>query len=101
MLFYITFVTIQIKRIHLCSICESAEEYVMSEWILWQERGPSVEEIQKSNVFICTDGMGTFVRRYSYRMRGFVHDFNGREVMDRGIIAWMPLPEPYKEGLAE
>ncbi|MCM1180543.1 MAG: hypothetical protein NC347_09835 [Clostridium sp.] len=69
----------------------------MSEWILWSERGPSMEEIRDNNTFICSDGYGTFVRTYSFRARGFVHVENGREIMDRGIVAWMPLPEPYHE----
>lgn len=71
----------------------------MSEWILWSDRGPTVDEIRKNNAFICSDGLSSFVRTYSFRMRGFVHEMNGREVMDRGIIAWMPLPEPYKGDL--
>ena len=71
----------------------------MSEWILWSDRGPTVDEVRNNNQFICSDGLSSFVRTYSYLMRGFVHESNGREVMDRGIIAWMPLPEPYKGDL--
>lgn len=68
----------------------------MGQWILCSEREPSVEEIRKNNLFICSDGSSSFVRSYSYRWHGFIIERNGRESKDRGVIAWMPLPEPYK-----
>ena len=68
----------------------------MNEWILCSERDQSVEEISKANQFICSDGYNTYVRSYSYRLHGFVMEIRGRESKDRSIIAWMPLPEPYK-----
>lgn len=70
--------------------------FVAGEWILLADRLPTVEEVQSNEVFICTDGFGVYVREYSYRMRGFVTVKNGREVMERGIVAWMALPEPYR-----
>jgi hypothetical protein len=72
------------------------EVNLMEKWILCSEREPSVEEIQKNNVFICSDGSNTFIRSYSYRWHGFIIERNGRESKDRGVIAWMPLPEPYR-----
>ena len=66
----------------------------MTQWIYCSERDPSVEEIRKKNLFICSDGYNTYVRSYSYRLHGFVMELRGRESKDRSIIAWMPLPEP-------
>ncbi|MCM1159304.1 MAG: DUF551 domain-containing protein [Bacteroidales bacterium] len=66
------------------------------EWILCSEREPSVEEIRKNNVFICSNGINTYIRSYSFRLHGFVIETRGRESKDRGVIAWMPLPKPYK-----
>ena len=69
----------------------------MNEWILIEDREPTVEEIRDRNEFICTDGMTTYIRTYSYLLHGFVTDFLGKESKDRGVIAWMPLPAPYKD----
>ena len=69
----------------------------MNEWILIEDREPTVEEIRDRNEFICTDGMTTYIRTYSFRLHGFVTDFRGKESKDRGVIAWMPLPAPYKD----
>lgn len=69
----------------------------MNEWILIEDREPTVEEIRDRNEFICTDGMTTYIRSYSFRLHGFVTDYRGRESKDRGVIAWMPLPAPYKD----
>lgn len=68
----------------------------MNQWILCSERDPSAEEIRQKNLFICSDGANTYVRSYSFRQHGFVMEVRGRESKDRSIIAWMPLPEPYK-----
>lgn len=68
----------------------------MNEWILIEDREPTVEEIRDRNEFICTDGMTTYIRTYSFRLHGFVAEFRGKESKDRGVIAWMPLPAPYK-----
>ena len=73
----------------------------MNQWILCRDREPSVEEIRRNNTFICSNGNSTFVRSFSFRLHGFVIETRGRESKDRSVIAWMPLPEPYKEGLAE
>lgn len=70
--------------------------FITCEWILLKDRLPSVEEVRANDTYICTDGIGVYVRRYSFRMRGFVVEKNGREVMMRGIVAWMHLPKPYK-----
>lgn len=69
----------------------------MNEWILVSERYPSVDEVRKNNVFICSDGINTTVRSYSYRLHGFITETRHGERKDRSIIAWMPLPAPYKE----
>ena len=69
----------------------------MNEWILVADREPSVEEIRDRNEFICCDGMTTYIRSYSFRLHGFVTELRGVESKDRGVIAWMPLPEPYRD----
>ena len=69
----------------------------MNEWILVADREPSVEEIRDRNEFICSDGMTTYIRSYSIRLHGFVTELRGVESKDRGVIAWMPLPEPYRD----
>lgn len=74
---------------------------ITCEWILCSERLPTVEEIRENNTFICTNGLGTFIRSYSFRWAGFTMVLNGKESKDRSITAWMPLPEPYKEAKAE
>ncbi len=63
-------------------------------WVYCSERDPSVEEIRKKNLFLCSDGYNTYVRSYSYRLHGFVMELRGRESKDRSILAWMPLPPP-------
>ncbi|MBQ4058987.1 MAG: hypothetical protein IJD40_08670 [Lachnospiraceae bacterium] len=63
-------------------------------WIYCTERDPSVEEIRKKNLFLCSDGYNTFVRSYSYRLHGFTMELRGRESKDRSILAWMPMPSP-------
>ncbi len=63
-------------------------------WIYCAERDPSVEEIRKKNLFLCSDGYNTYVRSYSYRLHGFVMELRGRESKDRSILAWMTLPGP-------
>lgn len=68
----------------------------MNQWILCTEREPSVEEIKKNNVFICSNSTSTFIRSYSFRLHGFVTELRGRQSKDRSVIAWMPLPEPYR-----
>ena len=60
-------------------------------WIYCVERDPSVEEIRKKNLFLCSDGYNTYVRSYSYRLHGFVMELRGKESKDRSILAWMPL----------
>ena len=69
----------------------------MNEWILVSDREPTVEEIRERNEFICSDGMTTYIRSYSFRLHGFVTELRGVESKDRGVIAWMPLPPPYKD----
>lgn len=66
------------------------------QWILCKDRVPSVEEIRQNNMFICSNGINTFVRSYSFRLNGFVIQVRGRDSKDRSVIAWMPLPPPYK-----
>ncbi len=66
------------------------------QWILCSERMPSVEEIRQNNVFICSNGINTVVRSYSFRLNGFIIQVRGKDSKDRSVIAWMPLPPPYK-----
>lgn len=73
----------------------------MNEWILVADREPSVDEIRERNEFICSDGMTTYIRTYSFRLHGFVTEYRGVESKDRGVIAWMPLPEPYRDPNAQ
>ena len=77
--------------------CRKERLLSMNEWIMIEDREPTVEEIRDRNEFICTDGMTTYIRTYSFRLHGFVTDFRGKESKDRGVIAWMPLPAPYKD----
>ncbi|MGN0153347.1 MAG: DUF551 domain-containing protein [Lachnospiraceae bacterium] len=67
---------------------------VVCEWISCSERMPTVEEIRRNNLFICSDGYSTYVRSYSYRWHGFITEIRGKESKDRGVLAWMPLPAP-------
>ena len=69
----------------------------MNEWILVSDREPTVDEIRERNEFICSDGMTTYIRSYSFRLHGFVTNLRGVESKDRGVVAWMPLPPPYKD----
>lgn len=66
------------------------------QWILCSERMPSVEEIRRNNLFICSNGINTVVRSYSFRLNGFIIQVRGKDSKDRSVIAWMPLPPPYK-----
>ena len=69
----------------------------MSNWILCSDRQPTMDEIRANDQFICSDGVSSFIRHYSFRWHGFVAEFSGRESRDRSVIAWMPMPAPYAE----
>jgi hypothetical protein len=76
-----------------------AEEY-KGGWIPCSERLPNKDEYLKHNGrFIVTDGNRTYVTHFDiYETQKFgVPQLNGF-CEDNKVIAWMPLPAPYKEG---
>jgi hypothetical protein len=80
-------------------VCKIAEEY-NGGWIPCSERLPNKDEYLKhKGRFIVTDGNRTYVTHFDiYETQKFgVPQLNGF-CEDNKVIAWMPLPEPYKEG---
>lgn len=69
----------------------------VGEWILCSDRLPEEDE----TVLITTKAMdkvycGTYTKRYGFSMReGFICDYGFMWL--NTALAWMPLPEPYKE----
>ena len=74
-----------------------------TRWILCSERLPNEEEYKKNNgIFNVTDGNRSYSEWFDfYVKKGFgeptIYGFKiyGFKI-DRCIIAWQPLPEPYK-----
>jgi len=61
-------------------------------WIPCSERLPEEPEL-----CLITQKIGTQkVRKTALRSSGEWR-FNGRKIKDEAVIAWMPLPEPYRE----
>ena len=79
---------------------------VGSKWIPCSERLPNKDEYLKNDGrFIVTDGNRVYQSIYdiyaSHCFRTLVlFDFGSRSSfeVDNCVIAWQPLPEPYKEG---
>ena len=64
----------------------------VGEWILCSERLPG-----KYELCLITQKIGTQkVRKVALRLLG-EWKINGRKIKDEAVIAWMPLPEPYRE----
>lgn len=76
------------------------EESEKPRWIPVSERLPTQEEyIANNGLFIVTDGNRTYAEYFDvYNSKKFFGEptMNGFRV-DRCVIAWMPLPEPYSE----
>lgn len=65
-----------------------------SKWIPVSERLPNRYEYQKNDGrFIVTDGNRTYQNFYDI----YNGQFRSTRRIDKCVIAWMPLPEPYKE----
>ncbi len=68
------------------------------EWILCSERLPTMEECRKNDCwFILDDGNRRYQGTFDYTERYFTKfDLWNGPVEDKCVIAWQPLPEPYK-----
>jgi hypothetical protein len=80
------------------------EKVKKSDWIPVSERSPTKEEFLKNDSrFIVTDGQRVYQSLYDmYEKQSFVEVYykgncNLLSMVDERIIAWQPLPEPYKE----
>lgn len=82
------------------------EERPQGEWVSVSERLPEERKNPKTNDFeevLCTTIWGD-VRPYKFGKpigTKEPHFWYGWGIMDKEIIAWQPLPEPYKKGGAE
>lgn len=83
------------------------EQRPHGEWVPVSKRLPEEKINPITNDFedvLCTTIWGD-VRHYRYGKpikHDKAHFWYGLEIMDKDVIAWMPLPEPYKkEGEAE
>lgn len=76
----------------------------MSNWNVCSERMPNTEEWMKNDGrFIVSDGERSYPSQYDAYMKVFgvlVNEIGGRPmfIVDNKVIAWMELPEAYKEG---
>ena len=80
---------------------ERSARYCHGGWIPCSERSPEEEE---KSYWVCLDGGGQCQCRWTNNMYGLganKWDKWGWHVMDKPqysrVIAWMPLPEPYRE----
>ncbi len=68
-----------------------------TEWILCSERLPNEEECRKNNrMFNVTDGDRSYSEWFDIS-KGFGEPTMYGFRIDMCVIAWQPLPEPYKE----
>ena len=76
------------------------EKLLNKQWILCSERFPTEEEYLKHDGrFIVTDGNRTYEGLFDMYDGLFKKDCFGCVLEeDNCVIAWMPLPEPYKVG---
>ena len=67
-------------------------------WTLCSERFPNEEEYRKNNgMFNVTDGNRSYAEWFDvYDKRGFGEPTMCGFRIDRCVIAWQPLPKPYK-----
>jgi len=85
---------------------EPYEEKPQDQWIPVSERLPEEKINPKTNDLeevLCTTIWGD-VRHYKYgKPIGYdeAHFWYGWGIMDKDVIAWQPLPEPYKKGGAD
>lgn len=71
-----------------------------NSWIPVSERLPTIKECQENDCrFIVTDGNRRYQNRFDYEDNYFDRcACNGLGLKrDSCVIAWQPLPEPYKE----
>lgn len=75
-----------------------AKELTNDGWIPCSERLPSREEYQKCNgQFIVSDGNRTYATYFDiYDTLKFGEPTMDKFKVDKCVIAWMPLPTPYK-----
>lgn len=87
-------------------LCAECEKRPQGEWISVSERlpeekiNPNTNDLEK---VLCSTIWGD-VRPYKYgKPIGYdkAHFLLGGRIMDEYVIAWQPLPEPYKKGGAE
>lgn len=62
-----------------------------SDWTPVSKRLPTREEVDEDNRFLVTQN------NHSVGMYVFNYDGNSEEYWKRNVIAWKPLPKPYKE----
>ncbi len=74
-----------------------------TEWIPVSERLPNRAEYIKNNgLFIVSDGNRSYSEWFDiYDKQRFGEPTMSGFRVDRAVAAWMPLPEPYKEGESE
>ena len=84
---------IMVERWH--AECFEKSPVIMQRWIPVTERMPKEYEI----VMVCTDAEEIFIADYLGLMDDGEHCFDDNNGMmcEGEVIAWMPLPEPYKE----
>ena len=75
------------------------------EWIPCSEKLPELGEYVLATVLMFDDyrDIGIYTRQWTSdhsEIRWFSDDEYG-QLFDCDVVAWMPLPEPYKEGVGE
>lgn len=81
----------------ICLTVEALEKQKSSGWIPCKERLPSEEEYRKTvGTFIVSDKDGDVYTAYFDQARKKWHNRDSLNLSN--IIAWQPLPEPFKGG---
>lgn len=85
----------QSKRPNWCPIKPKTDDWIpVSEYLPEETMNPVTNDFYIYPVTF-KNGDITDVRYYKF---GNGHWWHGPQVMDDKVTAWMPLPEPYKEG---
>lgn len=85
----------------ICTMSQAIAEYSEKRWIPCSERLPErTSEKQKRGWYLTTNGYGSVgVTKYEFEANsfGYIGWGEGHRQADIKIIAWMPLPKPWKE----
>ena len=87
------------QAVDMCeTVVTGTTETTSDGWIPVSERLPTTEEYQKNDSrFIVTNEQTVYQAFYNVNKQLFYTPFLEKYNVPRTVLAWMPMPEPYKE----